>query len=216
MVRLVRPPVNALSLEALAVLTDTFVALSKSPPSTGLVLASSAGHFSAGLDLKLFRSGDDAARRAIALAINPMIVALYGLPFPTVASIEGASLAGGLVLALGCDARLAADSGVKLGLAEVTAGVPFPLAALEVCRAELSAEARRQFFLHDKRVDGAEALRMGVVDAIYPAHALESEAITRVRTLAKGPAYAAIKRQLRAPTLALIEAGLAHGDPVWR
>ena len=210
-----RPPVNALSLEALTALTDTFVALSNSPPRCGLVLASSGGHFSAGLDLKLFRAGDDATRRAIALAINPMIVALYSLPFPTLASIEGAALAGGLVLALGCDARLAADTGAKLGLAEVTAGVPFPLGALEVCRAELLAQARRQFFLHDARVDGAEALRMGVVDAIFPARDLEQQSIARVQTLAKGPAYSTIKRQLRAPTLALIEAGLADGDPVW-
>ena len=213
--RLKRPPVNALDLAALAALTEAFTQLAATPPRCGLVLASDGGHFSAGLDLKVFRATDEAGRRAMALAINPMIVALYGLPFPTAAAIEGAALAGGLVLALGCDVRVAADARVSLGLAEVTAGVPFPVGALEVCRAELSAEAQRQFFLHDKRVDGVEGLRMGVVDAVCSAVDLEREAVARVQTLAQKPAYRTIKRQLRAPTLASIQTGLQNGDPVW-
>src|SRR5262245_25836021 len=118
-VRIARPPVNALDLATLQALAAAFAELKAAPPKNGMVFASSGGHFSAGLDLKAFRSGSDADRKAIALAINPMITALYGLPFPTVAAIEGGCLAGGLVLALGCDARIAADKGVKLGLAEV-------------------------------------------------------------------------------------------------
>jgi len=213
--RIVRPPVNALDLATLEALDAAFRRLAASPPKNGLVLASSNGHFSAGLDLKAFRGGTDATRTAMALTINPMIVALYSLPFPTVAAIEGACLAGGLVLALGCDARIAADRGVKLGLAEVTAGVPFPLGALEVCRAELGAEARRQFFLHDRRVDGPEALQMGVVDAVVSAGEIEAAACARARSLSQAAAYAPVKRQLRAPVLALIEAGLKNGDPAW-
>lgn len=213
--RINRPPVNALDLETLEALHAAFKQLAAAPPRSGLVLASNNGHFSAGLDLKAFRGGTDATRKAMALTINPMIVALYALPFPTVAAIEGACLAGGLVLAGGCDARLAADAGVKLGLAEVTAGVPFPLGALEVCRAELGAEARRQFFLHDRRVDGPEALGLGVVDSVVSAAEIEAQAIARARSLAKAPAYAPVKKQLRAPVLAAIAAGLEHGDPHW-
>src|SRR6185503_8592229 len=107
-VRIVRPPVNALDLATLKALAAAFAELKATPPKHGLVFASSGGHFSAGLDLKAFRGGSDDDRKAIALAINPMIVALYGLQFPTVAAIEGACLAGGLVLALGCYARIAA------------------------------------------------------------------------------------------------------------
>jgi enoyl-CoA hydratase/carnithine racemase len=213
--RLSRPPVNALDHATLEALHAAFRRLAASPPKNGMVFASSGGHFSAGLDLKAFRGGTDATRKAMALSINPMIVALYSLPFPTVAAIEGACLAGGLVLALGCDARIAADKGVKLGLAEVTAGVPFPLGALEVCRAELGAEARRQFFLHDRRVDGPEALQMGVVDAVASAGEIEAAACERARTLSQAAAYVPVKRQLRAPVLALIEAGLKNGDPAW-
>jgi enoyl-CoA hydratase len=213
--RINRPPVNALDLATLEALYVAFRELTATPPRNGLVFASSNGHFSAGLDLKAFRGGTDATRQAMALTINPMIVSLYALPFPTVAAIEGACLAGGLVLACGCDARLAADEGVKLGLPEVTAGVPFPLGALEVCRAELGAEARRHFFLHDRRVDGPEALRLGVVDAIAPFNEIEAQAIDRARTLSKAPAYAQVKKQLRAPVIAAIEAGLRNGDPVW-
>lgn len=214
--RISRPPVNALDLATLQALLSAFNDLAAAPPKHGLVFASKGGHFSAGLDLKAFRGGTDETRKAMAQTINPMIVALYSLPFPTVAAIEGACLAGGLVLACGCDARLAADVCVKLGLAEVTAGVPFPLGALEVCRAELGAEARRQFFLHDRRVDGPEALQLGVVDAIASSSSIEEQAIDRARTLSKAPAYAAVKKQLRAPVLATIEQGLKDGDPVWR
>lgn len=214
-VRITRPPVNALDLGTLKALAAAFAELKASPPKAGMVFASSNGHFSAGLDLKAFRGGSDADRKAIALAINPMIMSLYGLPFPTVAAIEGACLAGGLVMALGCDARIAATEGVKLGLAEVTAGVPFPLGALEVSRAELGAEARRQFFLHDRRVDGAAAMQLGVVDAVASSAEIETQACARAKSLASAPAYAAVKTQLRAPVLALIEAGLKNGDPAW-
>jgi enoyl-CoA hydratase len=214
--RINRPPVNALDLATLEALLRAFRELASAPPKNGLVFASNGGHFSAGLDLKAFRGGTDATRKSMALTINPMIVALYSLPFPTVAAIEGACLAGGLVLACGCDARLAADTGVKLGLAEVTAGVPFPLGALEVCRAELGAEARRQFFLHDRRVDGPEALHLGVIDGVASSAAIEAQAIERARTLSTAPGYAAVKQQLRAPVLAAIEDGLKNGDPVWR
>lgn len=214
-VRIARPPVNALDLATLKALRKAFEDLAAAPPKNGMVLASSNGHFSAGLDLKAFRGGSDADRKAIALAINPMILSLYGLPFPTVAAIEGACLAGGLVLACGCDARFAADKGVKLGLAEVTAGVPFPLGALEVCRAELGAEARRQFFLHDRRVDGPEALALGVVDGVATAGELEAAACAKAKALSQASAYAAVKKQLRAPVLALVEAGLKNGDPMW-
>jgi enoyl-CoA hydratase/carnithine racemase len=213
--RITRPPVNALDHSTLDLLHAIFQDMAASPPKHGLVLASSSGHFSAGLDLKEFRSGTEETRRAMALSVNPMIIALYSLPFPTVAAIEGACLAGGLVLALGCDARIAADDGVKIGLAEVTAGVPFPLGALEVSRAELGPEARRQFFLQDRRVDGQEALRMGVVDAVAPADEIERQACEKARAMSRAIAYAQVKKQLREPVQTLIETGLKDGDPAW-
>ena len=55
--RLTRPPVNALDLETLEALPAAFHGLAADPPKHGLVFASSNGHFSAELDLKAFRSG---------------------------------------------------------------------------------------------------------------------------------------------------------------
>ena len=202
--RITRPPVNTLDHATLELLQAIFQDMAVSPPKHGLVLASSGGHFSAGLDLNVFRGGTDESRKAMALSINPMVIALYSLPFPTVAAIEGACLAGGLILALGCDARIAADEGVKIGLTEVTAGVP--LGALEVSRAD--GEARRQI-LHERRVDGLEALRMGVVDAIAPASEIERRACEKARAMSRAIAHARVK----APAQALIETGLADGDP---
>ena len=46
--RITRPPVNALDLATLGVLQDVFDQLAAAPPRHGLVFASSNGHFSAG------------------------------------------------------------------------------------------------------------------------------------------------------------------------
>lgn len=76
-----------------------------------------------------------------------MLLRLYGPPIPTVAAVNEHALGGGLMIALGCDVRFVARGAHKLGLTQVTAGVPFPAVPIAVAHAELTPSAARRLVL---------------------------------------------------------------------
>lgn len=213
--RLVRPPVNALDLSTILALEAAFARLIDERP-IGLVLGGAGGVFCAGVDTRAFAAYSGGQRAEMILAITRMVRLLYGLPFPTVAAIGGHALGGGLVLALACDVRLAADrADAKLGLTEARAGVPFPAGPLEVIHAELPPQLLRRLTLTSATLPPAELHALGVLDGVVPLEGLEAAAVEAVRDLATQPAFEAVKHQLRGPTLArLAELAASGHDPL--
>ena len=70
-----------------------------------------------------------------------MVIATYALPCPVVAAVTGHAIAGGLVLALCADYRIASTAG-RYGLTEIKVGVPYPQAAIMAVRSELAPTRR--------------------------------------------------------------------------
>ena len=83
--------------------------------------------------------GTDYSGRFVA-ALSEAFLAIYDHPAPVVAAINGHAIAGGCVLAMCADLRLM--SGGTIGLTELAVGVPFPVAALEICRDAMGTSAR--------------------------------------------------------------------------
>jgi len=213
LLRLDRPPVNAIDLELIRALRAVLEAATGAPPAGGLVLTGTGGAFSAGVDVKAVPGYGDIEKIAMVNEINHVVRLLYTLPVPTVAALNGHALGGGLVLALACDWRIAPDADLRLGLTEVTAGVPFPAVAMEIVRAELTPTALRALVLTGQVVAPGAALGLGVVDELVPADTLRERALGRARELAALRGYAAVKRGLRAGIAArLVEA--ARNDPL--
>lgn len=210
--RLARPPVNALDLPTILSLERAFQRLADERP-VGLVLSGAGGVFSAGVDTRAFGAYSGGEKAEMVWAITRMVHRLYGLPFPTVAAVGGHALGGGLVLALACDVRLAADAAeAKLGLTEARAGVPFPAGPLEVIRAELPPPLLRRLTLTSATLAPAELHALGVLDALVPAAALEAAAVDAAQDLAAQPAFQTVKHQLRGPALARLAQLAASGD----
>jgi enoyl-CoA hydratase/carnithine racemase len=98
------------------------------PRVRGLVLDSAKpGIFVAGADLKEFADADPAdpqpTRDYLELALR-VLETLEALPYPTVAAIDGATLGGGLEVALACDFRVCGTNPkLQMGLPEVNLGL---------------------------------------------------------------------------------------------
>ncbi|HEV3229182.1 MAG TPA: enoyl-CoA hydratase/isomerase family protein [Solirubrobacteraceae bacterium] len=200
-VRLDRPPANALTPDVLADLIAALEEVAASPPGA-LVVAGRDGVFSAGADLKLIPNLDPAGQREMVRGINGLCLTTYALPFPVIAAVTGHAIAGGFVFAMCSDLRIAGAQG-RYGLTEVRVGVPYPAAAIGVVRAELGAPAARFLALGAGLVDAAWCLRHGAFDEVVDDGAVLDRALALGRELAQMPAevYSRTKRELRGQTL---------------
>jgi enoyl-CoA hydratase len=213
-----RPPANAMDLGLLAELVSALGAVAASPPGA-LVIAGRPGFFSAGVDLKAAPTYGPEQQRRMVEAINGMVLAGYALPCPVVAAVTGHAIAGGLVLALCADFRVASIEG-SYGLTEVRVGVPYPQAAIGIVRAELAPHVARRLVVGNELIDGEEATRLGVFDEGLP----PDRVLPRAQEIAAGlgamPAavYERTKRDLREGALNTMRVA-ATADPLlagWR
>jgi enoyl-CoA hydratase len=208
-----RPPANAMDLELLDELVETIDGLAADVPPA-LVLAGRPGFFSAGLDLKAVPRYGPAEQRRLVEGINGMALGVYGLPCPVVCAITGHAIAGGFVLAVCGDHRVASTEG-RYGLTEVKVGVPYPQGAIGVVRAELTTSAARVLVLGNRLVDAGECVRLGAFDEALAPDAVVDRAVEVAQELAALPAdvYARTKAELRAETLASLRSAAA-ADPL--
>ena len=208
-----RPPVNAMNVELLEDVVGALERRAADPPAA-LVIAGREGVFSAGADLKAVPGYAPEQQRRMVAGINAMVLAAYGLPCPVVAAVTGHAIAGGLVLALCADHRVASADG-RYGLTEVKVGVPYPQAAIGVVRAELSPQAARLLALGSRLTDAADCMRLGVFDEVVAPGQVVERAVAVARELAGLPAetYAKTKSQLRGASLAAMREAAAR-DPL--
>jgi enoyl-CoA hydratase len=214
-VRIDRPPANALDLDLLAEGHEVRERLAREEPAA-VVLIGRDRFFSAGLDLKEAPTLSPPQQRATVDGINRLFLGWYAFPRPVVAAVNGHAVAGGLILALCADHRVCASEG-QLGLTELRAGLPYPLAAISVVRAELTPAAARRLVLGASLIDPPEALALGVVDELRPADEVLPRAVevaTEMATLPRAT-YSVVKRQLRGPAIDALERALGGGagDP---
>src|SRR5829696_2420491 len=183
-------------------------------PPAALVLAGRPGFFSAGLDLMAVPGYGPPEQRRLVDGINRMAIGVYGLPCPVVCAITGHAIAGGFVLAVCGDHRIASTEG-RYGLTEVKVGVPYPQAAIGVVRAELTAAGTRLLALGNRLVDADECVRLGAFDEALAPEGVIGRAIEVANELAALPAdiYARTKAELRADTLAALRLAAA-ADPL--
>jgi enoyl-CoA hydratase len=204
LLRLARPPVNALDLELVQAI-GRGVTDAVDSGARALVLTGAGSCFSAGIDMKVAPTYDAMQRRESVHAINAMVAAICSAPVPVVAALNGHAFGGGLVIVLACDVRLAARGDYKLALNEVAAGVPFPPGPLGVVRAELDPSVLRDLCLTGRSVGVEEALALRVLDEIVERRELLARARERALELAGFPAYPVLKAQVRGPLIAELE-----------
>lgn len=197
--RLARPPVNALNYEMVCALRAA-LAQAGADRKDGIILSGRPGMFSAGLDLKDLLTLSREDMRQFWLAFFGLLQDLAGSPCPVVAAITGHSPAGGAVLALFCDRRIAAQGEFKMGLNEVQVGlvVPWPIQAAFVRL--LGARQAEQLLVAGALVNPDAALAAGFVDEVVAADAVIERAVKWLEQMAALPRHAMLqtRRFLRA------------------
>lgn len=160
-----------------------------------IVLAGNTKFFSIGLDLPTLMPLDRSRMTDFWYRFNRVMSDLYTLPLPTVSAVTGHAIAGGAILCLTSDYRLAADGKLKLGLNEVKLGVPVPYLADMTLREIVGERAATDMLYNGNLISVYEAQKIGLVDNVYPPEAVEKEAVTLASKLAALPpsAFSAIK-----------------------
>lgn len=153
------PPVNAGSQAVRAGILDTIAAFKSDPELDAAVLIGAGKTFVAGSDIREFG-------QPIADPHLPVVIAaIEACPKPVIAALHGAALGGGLELALGCDARIAAP-GTVLGLPEVKLGMIPGAGGTQRLPRLVGIAAAIEIITSARRLPAPEALQLGLVDAV--------------------------------------------------
>ena len=215
-VTLRRPPVNAMNIDLTEEIASAFQNLGKDRSVKSVVLTGHGKSFCAGVDLKTVPAFGPADQRRMVDALNRAFYAVYSCPVPVIGAINGHAIAGGLVLALCCDWRIAANTAFLTGLTEVHVGVPYPIGAMEVVRQELRPEIARRTILFGRNMTASAGFEAGLFDEMVEADALPGRALAAANEFAALPqaAFIASKRQLRKRAYEAIEAAIAGAEPL--
>jgi enoyl-CoA hydratase len=159
-VRLRHGKVSALDLELVRALT----AVMRDLDGNGAVVITGTGSaFSAGVDLNRIVAGGEPYIREFLPALADAFLAVFDHPGPVLAAINGHAIAGGCVIAAACDVRMMSLG--KIGLAELSVGVPFPVSAMEILRHAIGPAAS-QLVLTAALLDASQARSIGLVHEV--------------------------------------------------
>lgn len=177
---------NALSWDVVRALREG-VATAKDDESVRVLVLTGAGDkaFCAGADLSGMGGEDIVSLHADRGELAGLFEDLWGLGKPTIAKVQGYALAGGFALALACDLVVAADDTV-FGAPEINVGLwPF-MATIPFVRS-MPPKVALELMLTGRRVDAAEAQRIGFTTRTVSAETLDDEVGGLAAQLASKP-----------------------------
>jgi enoyl-CoA hydratase len=209
---------NAFNQDVLIGLRQSAQAM-KENPAIRVVIVTGAGDkaFSAGLDLKMVASGRGPMdifpryRQGYdSLYALKMIFTMYEeLAVPVIAAINGFCLGAALELILCCDMRLACDAAV-FGLPEIQLGVIPDLGSTQRLPRIVGLGIAKELIITGRRIDAAEALRVRLIDHLYPKDRLMDEAKKLAGEIARisPPLVQGAKRAANLATSTPLDVGL--------
>lgn len=198
-VTLNRPHVhNAFDETLIQEITACFARLSENAEVRAIVLCGAGESFCAGADLHWMRRMADYSQeenRADAAKLQRMFDVIADCPKPTIARVQGGAIGGGVGLVAVCDVAVAAPE-AKFTLSEVRLGLVPAIIAPYILQ-KIGMGAARALFVTGERFDANEALRIGLVQQVVPAHELDAAIQKKVEwILHAGPEAIAVAKRL--------------------
>ncbi len=175
---------NAFNKEVWMGLKDAAITI-KETPEIRAVIVTGAGNkaFTAGMDLKMIAAAEGGSGLFPKLregydylySLKMIVTSYEELAVPVIGAINGFCLGAGLELSLCFDMRLASDN-AAFGLPEMQFGVIPDLGSTQRLPRVVGLGIAKELIITGRRIDAAEALRVGLVDHVYPQNQLMAEA----------------------------------------
>ena len=205
------PALNALSSKVISELTAVCGELEVST-DVRVVIVTGAGSkaFVAGADIAEMSEMSPRQAQAFAQMGGALASSIEGSEKPWIAAVNGFALGGGCELALACDFIYASEQ-AKFGQPEVKLGVIPGFGGTQRLARRVGIAKAKELCMTGDMIDAAEALRIGLADALWPPGELLAKAKDVARRIAaNGPiAVAEIKRLIHAGQSAALDHALA-------
>jgi 3,2-trans-enoyl-CoA isomerase len=207
-----RPPVNALN----QVFVDELIRELVAGPKQGakaLVLSGREGLFSAGLDVRELLQLDRDEISTFWTSFFGLMNTVAASPVPVVAAITGHAPAGGAILALHADYRIASQGNYKIGLNEVRVGLPVTRNIIGALEHVVGAHAASRMAVSGALLSPDEALQAGLVDEVVDSGETVTRALDWLQEWLALPPIAMNKTRLAAKS-ALLEGATENASYV--
>jgi cyclohexa-1,5-dienecarbonyl-CoA hydratase len=166
-----KPPLNVLDIKMMEEINSVLEELTDDTKLKAVIFKAEGKAFSAGVDVA--DHTDEKAGEMIR-TFHKIFENMLNIKAPIVALVNGAALGGGCELAVFCDIVLASDRS-KFGQPEIKVGVFPPIAAVIFPRF-MNLKKALELNLTGDTIDAAEAMRLGLVNSVYPTDSFEEEA----------------------------------------
>jgi enoyl-CoA hydratase/carnithine racemase len=212
---------NALDVEMWEGLAEAAEAVDGATDVRVAILRGAGGAFCAGLDVKagstLSALGADDSPSSASAAIRRHLGHLQdcfnrveSCRVPVIAALERVCIGGGLELALCCDIRIAAE-GTTFSIPEARLGIVPDMGGTQRLPRIIGVGPAKELIYSARRIDAREALRLGLVNAVYPADELSGRVADLAAEIAASAPLAvqAAKRSINRGYWRDLPAGLA-------
>lgn len=189
-VRLHRPSAsNALNTQMGHDLVRCFEDIALDPRELRAIILTGTGDkaFCAGGDLKERKGMTDEAWIRQHVVFERMVRALLDCPVPIIGAINGAAYGGGCEISACCDFLYAAEH-ARFALTEVTLGIMPGGGGTQTIARAVGERRAKELILTGRPFSAADAKEWGLVNAVFPAERLQSEALATAEAMARnGP-----------------------------
>ncbi len=201
LVRLTHGKVNAFDVELMRRWIAELESLEQGD-SSAVVVTGSGSIFSAGVDLRRLREGGRDYVQEFLPLMSDAFFKTFTFSKPLVAAVNGHAIAGGCLLACACDYRVMVEGTGRVGVPELSVGVPFFSTALEILRLTLPAHRLQALIYGGLTCTPDEALANGFVDELVAPDALMDRALRMATRLGSLPpaSFSLTKRAVRQPS----------------
>ncbi|MDR2296199.1 MAG: enoyl-CoA hydratase/isomerase family protein [Clostridiales Family XIII bacterium] len=178
---------NALNTKLLSELGDVFFRIDEAEDVRAVLLTGAGKAFVAGADIAQMRDLTIAEGREMMKKGQRVMESIENIDKPVIAAVNGFALGGGCELAMACDVRLASDK-AKFGQPEVNLGIMPAFGGTQRLPRLVGKGMAKYLIFGAEMIDAAEALRIGLVQKVFPADALLAEAERYARlVISKSP-----------------------------